>query len=110
MIFITENDYNDKYDTTMLAAGKIIKARRYILLRKLGAQEELLNRYLITKYKQSLKQICLDLICKVQIAKNFDQELIVIFRTKKDENLAKLITFGTGHIMGSQILKTAFTY
>ena len=39
MIFITENDYNDKYDTTMLAAGKIIKARRYILLRKLGAQE-----------------------------------------------------------------------
>ena len=110
MIFIAKNDFEDNFDTPMLAASRVIKARRYIILKKLGADEERLNRYLLSKYNKTLKQLCMRLIFSAQISKNFDQELIIIFQTKEDENLAKLITFGTGHIMGSQLLKTAFTY
>ena len=107
MTFFTENYYADHYDTKLLRAAKVIQARRYILFVRYGAQEEALNRYLVANYHKTLKHICLDLVMKAKIMKNFNHELVVIFPTEEDKQLARLITFGTGRIGGSQILKNA---
>ena len=109
MTFRIANPYNDNYSNELVVAPAIAAARRYILLCQLGADEIILNRYLVATYKKSLKQLCLALIQDAKIMKNFNKELVVIFTTRQAENLAKLITYGNGVVPGSNILQNALS-
>lgn len=109
MIFKIKSYYDDKFDNKLVTAPVIISARRIIILSKLGADDILLSRYLMSKYKKGLKQLCLYLIKRAKIMKNFNKELIVVFPTKADETLARLITYGNGVIPGSKLLRIALS-
>ena len=70
--------------------------------------EILLEKYLKEKYKISLKQACLKLVLSAKIQYDSADTYIITFPTKYLKDLAQVITYGTGKILGSNILKTAF--
>lgn len=109
MIFIVQSHFQDTYPNKLLTAPIFLNARQYILLRKLNAADTQLSRYLVSVYKKDLKRLCLELISRAKLMKNFDKEIVVVFPTKADENLAKLITYGNGIVPGSKILQTALS-
>jgi len=104
MFFEVKDVKNNKL--TVYSAKTV--ARQYILLCKKGVEEQLLDRYLAEHYKTLLVPACLTLVNRARYSFDNSGSLIITFPTKKLDNLASLITFGTGKIHGSQILRRAF--
>jgi len=83
-------------------------ARTFVLLCKKSTTEQLLDHYLIQNYKIPLVVACLKIISKATYSLNNKNELIITINNKKLDKLASIITFGTGKIHGSNILRYAF--
>lgn len=93
---------------TDLVKSKIKRdARRLVLFYKCGPTEILLNDYCLQHYGQTLKAVCLKLVssCQLQVAPG---EIVILFGTKDQDRLASLITYGSGTLPGSAILRHAF--
>lgn len=67
-----------------------------------------LNSYLWDHYGLNIRAASLLVIANCKLLKNSCNEVIVIFPTKKIDQLASLITYGNGKIQGCNILKEAF--
>lgn len=75
---------------------------------KLHANEQLLDNFLKQQYNRSLKDLCIELLTKLVLFKNGQEELILLFRDPYYDKIARIITYGTGNIPGSPILKASF--
>ena len=108
MRFSLTTDYTDKYNSEYVKALIRREARKYILLAPMLSTEVALNRYFTSKFKQPFKRVCLMVLsnCLISIDKN--NEITITFKTQKADQLAELITFGNGLIMGCDILTNAF--
>lgn len=82
-------------------------ARQYIVFYKLTANDLAVEKQIKETRKIDLKVACYQLIQKLKF--NFDGGYIIIkFRDKEDEDLARLITYGNGKTKGSNILRDIF--
>lgn len=73
----------------------------------MNAQDMIMDKYLKDNLNISLKSACLALIRKAKYLNNEDGDVFMTFEEKKYEDLARLITFGNGKILGSTLLKDA---
>lgn len=86
-----------------------LAAKQVIFCYPMRADEALLNKHLIQNYNISLKFACLKLLLNSKVSVNSLNETTVFWADKKDQQLARLITFGTGKVPGSKILLTIFS-
>ena len=107
MLFTIKNYTKTNIDylrtNTLLAAYDTIQSF------PMRGAEIILDEYLKKQYKTSLKDACVDLLLHMTFYANNDGDLVLLFKNKKYDNLAQLITFGNGTIKGSQILQEAFS-
>ena len=105
MIFL----YQDDSKSIELVKSKIIwSAYRTVITFPKRSTEKLLEEYLKEHYKTLLLPTCLKLIQSAKISYNSTNTFIITFPTKELNELARIITYGTGKILGSPILKVAF--
>lgn len=91
-------------------AKEVIRRRAYraIIGFPKKTTEQLLDKYLKQEYNISLVQGCLQLIKGAKISFNSEDTYVITFPNKKFNEIARTITYGTGKLLGSQILKEAF--
>lgn len=53
--------------------------------------------------------LCKEILCYTQVLAT-ENSLVVLFKDKKHDELARLVTFGNGQIRGSNILTKAFKF
>lgn len=102
MFFIWRNKY--KLPIKLISHEVKVTAIRVIKKAQLGAAELALDKYLKETYKISFKDACILLIGKAKFMSNSATEIIIKFPTKLDP-LARIITYGTGSLAGSKILR-----
>ena len=91
------------------AKWKIIRlAKRNIFSYSMGPDEIILNKYFETELKIPLKALCIKLLEKANYLENEANEIIIKFANEKDSKLAQLITYGSGELPGSKILRDIF--
>lgn len=73
----------------------------------LKASDLALDRYIQQQYKTTLKNMCVKLLLNITFYKSNNDNLILMFKNKKYDALAQLITYGNGAIPGSKILQVA---
>ena len=104
MLFTVTNVENKKVE---ILRAKFY-ARQFVLLAKKGATEKLLDKYLIENYNIPLITACLRIIKNAKYQLNYQNEIIVTIPNKKLDEIASIISFGTGKLVGSRILNYAF--
>lgn len=88
---------------------KVLRNARLIIIgHMIKPGEAKLNNYLIKTEKANLKLVCLKLLSRCRLQRDYDGNVIVTFKFDKDDELASLITYGNGEFAGSDILKEAF--
>jgi len=98
-----------KEDPEIIVNKIRLNARRKIFLYPMHASEKILDNYIKKQYKTNLKLLCLYVALKAKYNTNMNGEVVVTFIEKKWDEIASLITYGTGKIPGSNILKFALT-
>jgi hypothetical protein len=83
-------------------------ARKKILFYQLTASDKLLDQYLSTNFKMTLRGACLYLLLNCKFYKDKDNTIVIKFISTKADSLASLITYGNRQVKGSPILSTAF--
>ena len=73
----------------------------------LHASELVLDTFIQQQYKISLKDLCIKLLLSLTYYKDEDGSLVLLFKDKKYDTIASLITYGNGAIPGSKILQIA---
>ncbi len=91
-----------------MSARVLLDAKAIIMAHTITPGEINLNRYLLKNYGLNLKGACLYLLSRSKFYKDLDNSITVLFQNKNDDKLASLITYGTGLIKGSNLLKEAF--
>ncbi len=82
-------------------------AREYIAFYIMTANDVTVEKYIKETKKIDLKTACQQLIKNLKFS--FDGDCMIIkFKNKADEDLARLITYGDGTIKGSNILRDIF--
>ena len=81
----------------------------YFIIQKypLKASDILMDRYIQQQYKISLKNLCIKLLLDLTFYKDDAGNLVLLFKDRKSEAIAQLITYGNGAIPGSKILQIA---
>lgn len=97
---------NTKLNTTPKAI-LIELAKQSIFTQQFGNTEVLLDAYLNSEYKTSIQQACCQILDCIKFNFTFDGEIVLTIPDKKLHELAKIITYGTGKLVGSSILKDA---
>ena len=93
----------DNYNFWVLRGAELT-----IMLYKMTPGVKALNDYLWKTFGLTLKAACAVIIANCRIQKNKNNELIITFPSKKINQMASIITYGTGKIQGCSILKEAF--
>ena len=83
-------------------------AYRFVLLYRKAATEQQLDKYLLEKYHTPLITACINIIMHSKYSLNYQGDIIINPVSKKLDELASIITFGTGKLQGSKILRYAF--
>lgn len=107
MFYIIKIDNKNPISITKLKT--LVRARSLISLYPMRGTEIILNNYLIENYKLTLKNACFLLLTNLKFSIGEENEIIMFFKDKKYDKLARIITYGIGTISGSQILKTALS-
>lgn len=84
-------------------------AKRYVALCKMTADDLVMDSYLVKTYGFKLKNLCYYLVTQATFQTNGNDSIIVLFKNKKLDTLARIITYGNGKINGSAMLKKALT-
>lgn len=96
-------------DTDLVIYRSRRQARLKLTLHRFGPSELLLSRYLQEQYGITLRAACIQIIQGAQFHVNFERDIIVTIPDKQLNDIAKIITYGTGIITGSRILKNILT-
>ena len=75
----------------------------------LKAADLLMDQYIQQQYKTSLKNMCIELLLHTTFYKDDSGNLVVLFKDRRYDTIASLITYGNGAIPGSSILQNALT-
>lgn len=67
-----------------------------------------LNAYLEQNYNMNLKEASLYVLQNSTFHQGYNKSIVILFNDKKIDTIAALITYGNGHIKGSNILKKIF--
>lgn len=102
MFFVIRSDCPNK-DLLVHRAKR--KARLQLALHSFGPSEILMSRYLQENFGINLRLACLSILQNTQYSLNLRQEIIVTIPDPHLNRLAKIITYGTGKVAGSHILK-----
>lgn len=107
MLFLVKN--RRLMSTEQLRTNTMLNA--YFIIQKypLRATEQILDNYLQQQYKTSLKNLCVKLLLDLTFYADDEGNLVLLFKNKKSEALARLITYGNGAIQGSRILRIALS-
>lgn len=106
MHFSTTNQHN--YNQNFFKLKLLRWAKIRILAHSMGPTELLLDKYLKAHYKTGLKSACIFLTYNVEIDATQSTDVRVYFKNDQFEKMARIITFGTGKLLGSRILLRAF--
>ena len=106
MFFIINSN---KKPVSILKLKTLARARSIISLYPMRGTEIILNNYLVENYKLTLKNACMLLLANIHASTGENNELILFFKDDKYIKLAQIITYGTGAVSGSQILKIALS-
>jgi len=97
------------HSTSPKADLAIYRTKRQAYLKlalfRFGITETLLSRYLQENYNMTLKVACKAILQNAQYNLNLDQDLIITIPDPELNKIAKLITYGTGRLAGSHILR-----
>ena len=105
MFFTVEKNKYLTYE--QLRTNTLLDAYYIISKYPLHSSELLLDSYIQQQYKTSLKNMCIKLLLNLTYHKDKDGNLVLIFKNQEYDKIARIITYGTGVIPGSMILKTA---
>lgn len=105
MFFIIKN--KKYFSVEQLRTNTLMKA--YYLVQKypLHASELILDRFIRQQYKVSLKNMCIKLLLSLTFYVDESNNLVLLFKNPKYDQIARLITYGNGAIQGSKILQLA---
>ena len=106
MEFRIQNTY--KLPEDLLRMKILSGARQKLFLLKYTTDDKLLDQYLKENFKTTLQLACLKILYNIKIYSNLSGELIVRIPNQKLDKLARLITYGNGVLIGSDILKYLF--
>lgn len=106
MRFKTTN--KQQYGPNYFKAKLLQQAKIRILAYRIGPTELKLDAYLKKQCEAGLKAVCLFLASRAQVDSTDPENVIIFFNNPLYEQMAKLITFGTGVVLGSHILTQAF--
>ena len=102
---------NQRYQSIdQLRTNTLLEAYFIIQNYSLHASDLILDRFLQQQYKTSLKDLCIKLLLSITFYEDDEKNLILLFKDKKYDKLASLITYGNGAIPGSRILQTALKH
>lgn len=104
-MFFTIKSSNALADLTIYRAKK--QARAKILLNPLGTTELLIDNYLRKTYNTTIRKACLDILNNMKFYLNLQGEIIVKIPDKQLNEIARIITYGTGKLIGSSILRNS---
>lgn len=76
-----------------------------VLAYTFGATEEELSEYLKKRHNLTLHEACRKIIYDLSFTYNDDGDAIATIQKRDTDDLAKIITYGTGTICGSRILR-----
>lgn len=99
------SSYNTAYRKLHVAKFKRTAISRLMAFPR-ATTEKLLDTYLRDQYQITLTYACYSIILKCKIEEIKD-ELVVTISDPQLDKLARMITFGTGKLSGSQILAFA---
>lgn len=105
MFFTITKKSNTNYDT--LRTKALMRAFYIIKKYPLNTHEKKLDEYLQYYYKSTLKDMCIKLILSISHYEDDEGNIVLIFKDLKHDQMARLITYGTGVVSGSNILKKA---
>ena len=106
MFFIIKSTSVNK-DLSIYRAKRTAKLR--LALFPKGATEALLNNYLETTYEIGLYAACQKILASMVFNLNLQGEIIASIPDNKLNEIARIITYGTGKLCGSRILKAALS-
>ena len=102
--------YTKAYTSDQITLIAKRAAKRKIIFYKQHAAEKALDKYLRKTYKASLTTACLKILANASFSDNGSHEIFITLPDKVLDNVATIITFGTGSIPGSNILRNAFSF
>lgn len=93
--------------TEHLRTKTLLNAYFIIKNYSLQASELALDQFIQQQYKISLKNMCINLLLNLTFYKTDPENIVLMFKDFKYDQIARLITYGNGAIPGSDILKNA---
>ena len=95
--------------TEQLRTNTMLNA--YFIIQKypLKTHDLLMDEYIQRQYKTSLKNLCIKLLLDLTFYRDDSGNLVLLFKNQASDMLASLITYGTGAVPGSKILKVALS-
>lgn len=103
--------FHFKYNTfslislNLLYKGEVAsKIRNY----RLSSDDIKINNYLVSMYKITLKTACYKILQNIKTIISNKEDISFIIKNKKYDKLARLITFGNGKFIGSNIIRNCF--
>lgn len=107
MVFILNN--NRHMPPEQRRADVLLKAYYIIKNYPIHATELALDTFIQQQYKTSLKNMCVRLLLNLIIHEDNDGNIVLLFKDRKHDQIASLITYGNGIIQGSKILQNALS-
>jgi hypothetical protein len=107
MFFTIENKRHVSYE--YLRSSTLLNAYFIIKNYPISATEKLMDQYIQQHYKLSLKNMCIKLLLNLGTYKDDSGNIVLLFKDKKYDTIASLITYGNGAIPGSRILRIALS-
>lgn len=105
MLFSVKNNSYQSVD--QLRTNTLLTAYFIIQNYPLRASDIPMDNYIRQQYKLSLKDMCIKLLLSLTFYKDTSGNLILLFKNKKYDDIAMLITYGNGAIPGSKIIQLA---
>ena len=90
-----------------LRTNTLVNAYYIIQNYPMHASDIIMDQYIKQRYKTSLKNLCIKLLLSLTFYENQEGSLVLLFKSRTDDEIASLITYGNGAIPGSKILQTA---
>ena len=102
-MFFRVHSTSPKADLAIYRAKQ--QAQIKLTLFRTGITETLISRYLQENYNMTLKTACKAILQNARYNLNLDMDLIITIPDPELNKIAKLITYGTGKLAGSRILR-----
>ncbi len=93
--------------TDQLRASTLLNAYSVIKNYPLKASDLAMDYYVQQQYNKSMKNLCIDLLLNLTFYADDTGNLILLFKNRKHDAIASLITYGNGSIPGCKILQVA---